>query len=121
EGFDELVRTNLNGAFYIVHALLPAMRRAGAGTIVNIISDAAMIASVKAGAGYCAAKFGVRGLTQSINAEYRQQGIRATGIFPGDINTLLLNRRATPPTPEQRQQMLQPEDVADCVMLAINL
>ena len=121
EDFDTMIRTNLNGAFYFVHAFLPAMKRGGGGTIVNIISDAAIIPNAKAGPGYCASKFGVRGLTQSINIEQRQHGIRATGIFPGDIDTPLLNRRPVPPTPEQRAQMLQPEDVAECVMLAINL
>lgn len=121
EDFDSMIRTNLSGAFYFVHAFLPAMKRAGGGTIVNILSDAGIIANGKAGPGYCASKFGARGLTQAINIEQRQHGIRATGIFPGDINTPLLNRRPIPPTPEQRAQMLQPEDVAECVMLAINL
>jgi NAD(P)-dependent dehydrogenase (short-subunit alcohol dehydrogenase family) len=121
EAFDTMIRTNLNGAFYLANAFLPAMKRAGGGTIVNIVSDAAIIPNAKAGAGYSASKFGVRGLTQSINIEQRQHGIRATGIFPGDINTPLLNRRPVPPSPEQRAQMLQPEDVAECVMLAINL
>ena len=121
EDFDALMQTNLHGAFYFVHAFLPALRRAGGGTIVNILSDAAMIANAKAGAAYCASKFGVRGLTQAINVEQRQHGIRACGIFPGDINTPLLDRRPTPPTSVQRAKMLQPEDVADCVMLAICL
>ncbi len=121
EDFDALMQTNLHGAFYFVHAFLPALRRAGGGTIVNILSDAAMTANAKAGAAYSASKFGVRGLTQSINLEQRQHGIRACGIFPGDINTPLLDRRPVPPSAEQRQQMLQPEDVADCVMLAISL
>jgi NAD(P)-dependent dehydrogenase (short-subunit alcohol dehydrogenase family) len=121
EDYDALMQTNLHGAFYFVHAFLPAMRRAGGGTIVNIISDAAIFANAKAGAAYCASKFGLRGLTQAINVEQRQHNIRASGIFPGDINTPLLDRRPTPPTPEQREKMLQPEDVADCVMLAINL
>src|SRR4051812_20811109 len=40
DDFDALVRTNLNGAFYFIHAFLPAMRRGGGGTVVNIISDA---------------------------------------------------------------------------------
>jgi NAD(P)-dependent dehydrogenase (short-subunit alcohol dehydrogenase family) len=121
EDFDKLLATNLNGAFYLAHAFLPAMRKAGRGTIVNIISDAGMLANAKAGAAYVASKFGLRGLTQAINIDERQNGIRACGIFPGDINTPLLDRRPVPPTPEQRQRMLQPEDVADCVMLAINL
>ena len=121
EDFEKLIATNLNGAFYVAHAFLPAMRKAGGGTIVNIISDAGMTANTKAGAAYIASKFGVRGLTQAINIDERANGIRACGIFPGDINTPLLDRRPVPPSPEQRLRMLQPEDVADCVMLAINL
>src|SRR2546430_7847990 len=101
EDFDMMIRTNLNGAFYFVHAFLPGMKRGAGGTIVNIISDAAIIPNAKAGAGYCASKFGVRGLTQAINIEQRQHGIRATGILPGDINTPPLNRRPVPPTPRQ--------------------
>ena len=104
-----------------VHAFLPIMRRQGGGTIVNIVSDAGLLANAKAGAAYVAGKFGVTGLTQSINAEERGNGIRACAIFPGDINTPLLEKRPAPPPMEAREKMLQPEDVADCVMLAINL
>jgi len=121
DDFDKLIRTNLNGAFYVAHAFLPGMRKAGGGTIVNIISDAGTAANPKAGAAYIASKFGVRGLTQSINLDERKNGIRACGIFPGDINTPLLDKRPVPPSAEQRQRMLQVEDVADCVMLSVNL
>jgi NADP-dependent 3-hydroxy acid dehydrogenase YdfG len=97
------------------------MRKHGGGTIVNIVSDAGLLANAKAGAAYVAGKFGVAGLTQSINAEERGNGIRACAIFPGDINTPLLDKRPVPPPAEAREKMLQPEDVAECVMLAINL
>ena len=66
-------------------------------------------------------KFGLAGLTQSINAEERANGIRACGIYPGDINTAILDLRPTPPPAETRQQILQPEDIARCVLLAIEL
>jgi NAD(P)-dependent dehydrogenase (short-subunit alcohol dehydrogenase family) len=121
EKFRQVVEVNLNGTFYCVHAFLPDMRRRGRGTIVNIVSDAGLIANAKAGAAYVAGKFGVTGLTQSINAEERGNGIRACAIFPGDINTPLLDKRPAPPPPEAREKMLQPEDVADCVLLALNL
>jgi NAD(P)-dependent dehydrogenase (short-subunit alcohol dehydrogenase family) len=121
EDFRRLVDVNLNGLFYCVHAVLPAMRRQGEGTIVNIGSDAGLAANAKAGAGYVASKFGVTGLTQSINAEERGNGIRACAIFPGDIDTPLLEKRPVVPPPEARQRMLQAEDVAACVMLAIDL
>lgn len=119
--YHRLLDTNLNGAYYCTQAFLPGMRAQQAGTIVNIVSDAAKQASAKAGPAYVMSKFGLAGLTQSINAEERANGIRACAIFPGDIDTPLLNLRPTPPPPEARQGMLRPEDIATCVLLAINL
>ena len=66
-------------------------------------------------------KFGLAGLTQSINAEERANGIRACGIFPGDIDTPLLDRRPQPPDAAARAKMMRAEDVADCALLCINL
>jgi NADP-dependent 3-hydroxy acid dehydrogenase YdfG len=104
-----------------VQAFLPVMRARKSGTIVNIISDAGIRASGKAGVAYVASKFGLSGLNQSINAEERANGIRACAIYPGEINTPILDLRPNPPSPEARQIMLQAEDLAECVMLAINL
>ena len=121
EDFHALVDVNLNGTFHFVHAVLPVMRRQREGTIVNVVSDAGLVANAKAGAAYVASKFGVAGLTQSINAEERGNGIRACAVFPGDIDTPLLEKRPQPPTAEARAKMLQPQDVAECVMVAIEL
>jgi NAD(P)-dependent dehydrogenase (short-subunit alcohol dehydrogenase family) len=66
-------------------------------------------------------KFGLAGLTQSINAEERARGIRACAIFPGDIDTPLLQKRPVMPDAAARERMLQAEDVAACVLLCINL
>lgn len=119
--YHEMIDSNLNGAFYLVQAFLPTMRKQKSGTIVNIVSDAGKQASPKAGPGYVVSKFGMVGLTQAINAEERPRGIRACAILPGDIDTPLLNKRPAPPDPEARTKMLQPEDVAECVLLAANL
>ena len=121
EDFRALIDANLSGSFYCVRAVLPGMRKQGGGTIVNIVSDAGLIANAKAGPAYVASKFGMVGLTQSINAEERDKGVRACAICPGDINTPILEKRPVPPPPEAREKMLQPEDVAECVMLAVNL
>lgn len=121
EDYRRLIDVNLNGTFYCAQAFLPGMRRRGSGTIVNIVSDAGLIANAKAGPAYVASKFAVAGLTQSINAEERGNGIRACAICPGDIDTPILERRPVPPPPEVRAKMLRAEDVAACVMLAINL
>ena len=116
-----MMDANLNGAFYCVQAFLPQMRARGSGTIVNIVSDAGKAASPKAGPGYVMSKFGMAGLTQAINAEERGRSVRACGIFPGDIDTPILEKRPAPPDAAARAKMMQPEDIAECVLLAINL
>lgn len=128
-GFDVLsiddwhvvIATNLHGAYYCVRAFLPGMRERQTGTIVNINSDVGRVARDLAGAAYVCSKFGLTGLTQQINAEERTHGIRACSIFPRDINTPLLDKRPQPPSPEARAQMMQPEDIAECVWLASTL
>lgn len=121
EAYRQLTEVNLTGAYLCVQAFLPGMRQQGEGTIVNIVSDAGLRASSKAGAAYVVSKFGLAGLNQAINAEERQNGIRACAIFPGDIDTPLLEKRPSPPAPELRKLMLRADDVAECVMLAITL
>ena len=121
EDYRAMMDTNLNGAYYCVQAFLPQMRARGSGTIVNIVSDAGKAASPKAGPGYVMSKFGMAGLNQAINAEERGHGVRACAIFPGDIDTPLLERRPVPPDAAMRARMMQPEDIAACALLAINL
>jgi NAD(P)-dependent dehydrogenase (short-subunit alcohol dehydrogenase family) len=121
EDYHAMLNANLHGAYYCVQAFLPAMRRQGAGTIVNVVSDAGKQASPKAGPAYVMSKFGLAGLTQSINAEERGRGIRATALFPGDIDTPLLDKRPVVPDAEARARMMQPEDIADCVVFCAQL
>lgn len=121
EKYRELVETNLTGAYLVTQAFLPGMRARRSGTIVNIASEAGKQANAKSGAAYAISKFGMAGLNQAINAEERASGVRACAIFPGDIDTPLLDKRPQPPTSEARAKMLQPEDVAECVWLCINL
>ena len=116
-----MIDTNLNGAYYCVQAFLPDMRQRGSGTVVNIVSDAGKTASPKAGPAYVMSKFGLAGLTQSINAEERANGVRASAIFPGDIDTPLLDKRPQPPDASARSRMLRAEDVAECALLCIHL
>ena len=121
EDYQMMMDTNLNGAYYCVQAFLPGMRQRKSGTIVNIVSDAGKQASPKAGPAYVMSKFGMAGLTQAINAEERNNGVRASAIFPGDIATPLLDKRPSPPPAEARARMLTAEDLADCVTFVVNL
>lgn len=119
--YTAMMDANLHGAYYCVQAFLPGMRARGSGTIVNIVSDAGKQASPKAGPAYAMSKFGLAGLTQSINAEERGRGIRAIAIFPGDIDTPLLDRRPVVPDAAARARMMKAEDIADCAVFCLSL
>jgi NAD(P)-dependent dehydrogenase (short-subunit alcohol dehydrogenase family) len=121
QDYHAMIDTNLHGSYYCVQAFLPQMRQRKTGTIVNIVSDAGKTASPKSGPAYSMSKFGLAGLTQSINAEERGNGVRACAIFPGDIDTPLLDKRPAPPDAAARAKMMMPEDIAECVLLAVNL
>lgn len=119
EDYHRVMAANLHGAFHCTRAFLPGMRAHGAGTIVNVVSEAGRAASPKAGSAYVAAKFGLAGLTQSINAEERANGIRASAIFPGDIDTPILDQRPAPPDAAARARMLHASDVARCIVFCL--
>lgn len=119
EDYRKILGTNLDGAYLCIRAFLDQMRTNNEGTIVNINSDAGKNAYVRAGHAYSTSKFGLVGLTQAINNEERNNGIRACNIFPGEINTAILDNRPNPPSSEYREQMLQSEDLAETVAFVV--
>jgi len=121
EDYHAMIATNMHGAYYCLQAFLPGMRSRKNGTIINIVSEAGKQASPKAGPAYVMSKCGMAGLTQSINAEERANGIRACGIFAGDIDTPLLDQRPQVPDAAARAKMMKAEDVADCAVFCINI
>ena len=121
EDWDRIVAVNLTGAYSFVREVLPHMKADGGGLVVNIVSLAGKAASKLSGAAYSASKFGMAGLTGSINDEEHQHGIRATSIYPGDVETPILDRRPAPPSPEQRAYFLQPDDLAAAVLFVAAL
>ena len=110
--FELVMKANLDGVYHCIRAVLPTMRQQKFGTVVTIASIASLRGMAQPGVAYTASKFAVRGLMQSFNAEQRPHGIRGCTIFPGEINTPLLDRRAVPPPAEHRAKIIQPEDVA---------
>ncbi len=121
EGWNQLIRTNLDGAFYCIYSALPLMRKQGGGLIINISSVAGKRAGPLGGAGYAAAKFGMSALGICLGAEEKDAGIRVCNIYPGEVDTPILVNRPQPVTPEHRQSMLQPEDVARAVEFVASL
>lgn len=104
------LRVNLWAPMVLTKLALPGMIERQQGAVINICSLASMTG--KAGeAAYAAAKFGMRGFTQSLFAEVRKYGIKVSAIYPGYVDTALIppNRRV------DRTKMIRPEDVAEAV------
>jgi NADP-dependent 3-hydroxy acid dehydrogenase YdfG len=119
--FDTVIAVNLTGVFSMTHAVLPAMRAQGDGVIVNISSIAGLRGSELTGPAYAASKHGVVAMTNVLNAEEREHGIRACAICPGEVDTPILMTRPDPPDAARRALMLQPEDIAATVLFVASL
>ena len=119
-----LLATNLTGVFNIVHGVLPCMRERGCGLVIQIASISALRVSVVAGAAYSTSKCGQAALGLSIGREERGRGIRSTVIYPGEVNTPLLDHRSgrmDAVDARRRESVLQPEDVAAAVLFVAEL
>ena len=116
EGWDEVVRINLNGLFYCCHAVIPGMRKRGDGLIINISSWAGRYASSLTGPAYNATKRAVIAISESINMEECMHGIRACSILPGEVATPIMRKRPVPPSAEEMARMAQPEDFGKAIL-----
>ncbi len=102
----EILHTNLDGAFYFLRAVAPAMKRQGGGWIFNVASLAAKHA-IAGGAAYNASKFGLLGMSEAAMLDLRHDGVRVATLLPGSVDTGF--RRPG------EDWMLAPEDVARVV------
>jgi len=119
DDFDRQVAVNLRSAFLVARAFLPAMRAAGRGVYISVGSVADHVGFPE-NAAYAAGKYGVRGLHETLAAEFRGSGVRLTLVSPGPTDTSIWDpfdpdRRAGFPP---RSAMLRPEDVADAILFA---
>jgi NADP-dependent 3-hydroxy acid dehydrogenase YdfG len=115
ESFDRIVATNLNGTYYAIAAVLPAMRAQGDGCIINVASWAGRYHAYLTGPAYNASKFAVVELTLALNDDEGPNGIRACALCPGEVATPLIAKRAVPPPPEDIARMLKPEDLGRAI------
>ncbi len=114
EIWNELIEVNLNGAYSLTAALLPAMREAGKGHLIYVSSISGKYGDVS-GAAYQASKRGMFGLALAIRQEERQHGIRTCVICPGLVDTELMEKRPVKPDADTLSKALQPEDVAEMI------
>ncbi len=121
EDWRAVVDADLNGPFILTRAVLPLMRGQRSGTVINVSSMAGVRTSTLSGPAYSAAKTALNSFTESINLAERRFGIRACAVCPGEVDTPIMELRPYPPSPEARATMLQPEDVAEAILLVAAL
>ncbi|GGI44299.1 3-ketoacyl-ACP reductase [Paenibacillus marchantiophytorum] len=118
EQWERIIQTNLLGTYYVTRAVLPSMLEQRSGSIVNIASTAGE-RGFATGSAYCASKFAILGLTESLMQEVRKSNIRVTALTPSTVNTDLAVNTGLPIGDEDR--MMQPEDVAELLLATLKL
>ena len=102
EEWDKVLRINATGVFNVLKAAVPAMKARGDGLVVNVSSVAGVRALLLGGVPYSASKFAVTSMGLALNTEMKDTGVRVTNIYPGEVETPILDLRPVPPTPEHR-------------------
>lgn len=121
EQWDQVVAINATGAYNCMYAVLPAMRARREGTILNVSSIAGKRAIALGGIAYSASKFAMTALGTCVANEVAPDGVRVTNLYPGEVNTPLLEQRPAPVDEAHKQRILQPEHVADLVLSILAL
>ena len=111
--WDRVLATNLKSVFLVSRAVIPSMIRRGSGDIINISSLAGRNAFAGGGI-YCAAKWGLQGLSACMAEDLRDHGIRVSVICPGSVATDFSSRPAKDPS-----RALVPDDVAHAVEMLV--
>jgi NAD(P)-dependent dehydrogenase (short-subunit alcohol dehydrogenase family) len=109
EEWDRIVDVNLRGVFLCMKYEIPLMLKQGGGAIVNTSSGAG-VKGFAGQAAYCAAKYGVVGLTKAAALDYAKSNIRVNAVCPGIIDTPMMDRFSGG-TPEGRQRVIAREPV----------
>lgn len=116
--WENIIKVNLLGVYYVIHEVLPGMLERKSGDIVNVSSTAGQKGNPMTSA-YSASKFGLNGLTESLMQEVRKSNIRVFSMSPSTIATdLSINLNLTDGNPEK---VLQPEDFAELLIAHLKL
>ncbi|MNE56358.1 putative oxidoreductase [compost metagenome] len=116
--WERIIQVNLMGTYYISRAALPYMLNQNSGNIINIASTAGE-RGFATGSAYCASKFALLGLTESLLQEVRKSNIRVVALTPSTVNTELAANAGLKIGDEDR--MMQPEDVAELALATLRL
>ena len=106
--FDRVIAVNLKGVFLGCKHGIPALLRAGGGSIINTASFVAVMGAATSQSAYTASKGGVLALTREIAIEFARRGIRANALCPGPVNTPLLQSLLADPARRARRMVHLP-------------
>ncbi len=109
---DEIIKTNLLGSIYAIQAVLPSMIKSNTGTIINILSVAAIKVFEKSSV-YAASKAGLLAYTKVLREELRENNIRVVNILPGATKTPIWPNEALEKFSER---MMSPDDIAQLII-----
>jgi 3-oxoacyl-[acyl-carrier protein] reductase len=118
EDWENIIRINLLGVYYVTRAVLPGMIEKQAGDIINISSSAGQRGAASTSA-YSASKFALMGLTESLMHEVRKQNIRVTALTPSTVATEL--SKTLNLTDGNPDRVMQPEDIAEIIIAQLKL
>lgn len=121
EEWAQVMDVNLTAVYLLTKAVLPDMLGRRRGTVITVSSLAAVNPNLLGGAAYGAAKAAAKNFMAYLHNTFRNDGLRAATILPGETATSILDNRARPPREEEREAMVQPEDVARAVHLVATL
>lgn len=113
----EMFETNVNGTIYCCREVLPVMKQQQYGHIINIASTAALEGMPRVSA-YCATKWAVKGLSESLFREVRDHRIKVTCLYPGSVKTDFFRNS---PGIRPHDYMLMPEDIALSIIQALEM
>ena len=121
EQWDEVMAINATGPYNCLREVLPEMKGRREGTVILISSVTGKRALALGGVAYCASKFAMTALGTCVANECLEAGVRVTNVYPGEVDTPILEQRPTPITAEHRARILRPEDVASMILSIIRL
>ena len=101
--WDMVIDINLKGVFLGCQFAIPALQRAGGGSIINTASFVAIMGAAAPQIAYTASKGGVLSMTREIAVEFARQNIRANALCPGPVDTPLLAELLSDPARRQRR------------------